>query len=77
MLETSMVQKIDVLHDGQTCRASYFVDHSVVHAMIGERVLLAPLVGGDAAVVVRSLLKGHLLQTSRKMRHVEAWTAIV
>lgn len=72
--QSSVVLDVTVEHEGQIHEATYYVEHGVIHARIGDRVLLAPVVGEeDVEEIVRSLLRGHLLQTARKARHVGRW----
>ena len=70
----SVVLDVDVEHEGQTHRATYFVENDVVHARVGGKVLLSPLGGGDAQEKVRTLLLGHLLLETRKARQAMSWT---
>ena len=63
--QTSIVLEVMVERDGRPYVAPYFVEHGVIHAKIGDRVLLAPLVGGTADEMVRALLCGHLDRLSR------------
>ena len=70
----SVVLDLDVEHEGQTHRATYFVENDVVHARVGGKVLLSPLGGGDAQEKVRTLLLGHLLLETRKARQAMSWT---
>lgn len=73
MEQKSQVLEVEVEHQGEIHRASYFVEGEVVHARIGGKVLRSPLGGGDAAEKVRALLTGHLLLQSRKARNAEIW----
>lgn len=69
----SVVLDVAVEHEGQTHKATYFVEGDVVHAQVGGRVLASPLGGGDAQQKVRTLLLGHLLLESRKARQAASW----
>ena len=63
--QESIVLEVIVERDGRTYAAPYFVEHGVLHAKIGDRVLLLPVVGGNADEMVRALLRGHLGRLSR------------
>lgn len=43
MERQSLVQDVEVRHEGQTYRASYFVEGSTIHAKIGGRTRLSPV----------------------------------
>lgn len=70
----SVVLDVDVEHEGQTHRATYFVEGDVVHARVGGRVLASRLGGSDAQEKVRTLLMGHLLIEARKARQAISWS---
>lgn len=72
----SVVLDVEVQHEGSTHHASYFVEGETIYASVGGRILVAPLTGRPAADTVRSLLAGHLLQQSRKIKHVTRWQAV-
>ena len=63
--QESIVLEARVERDGRLYAAPYFIEHGVIHAKIGSRVLLAPLVGGNADEMVQALLRGHLDRLSR------------
>ena len=69
----SVVLEVEVEFEGQTHRATYFVEGDVVHARVGGRVLVSPLGGGDAEAKVRTLLLGHLQLETRKTRQSARW----
>jgi len=75
MERNSVVQDVEVTHDGQTYRASYFVESNVIHAMIGGRTLLSPIGPVSAGDTVKALLTGYLLQQTRKAGNVAKWSA--
>lgn len=71
--ERSIVRDITVEFEGVEHKASYFVEHGIVHAHVGGRIVPTQLGERDAAELVRSLLLGHLQQTARKARLVSRW----
>lgn len=73
MERQSQVFDVEVDHDGQAHKASYFVEEDKVFANIEGRVLIAPLGSRPAVDTVRSLLSGHLLQQTRKLRQAGRW----
>jgi hypothetical protein len=73
MERESVVLEVEVQHEGNTYRASYFVEGETIHASVGGRMLVAPLASKPAADTVRTLLTGHLVQQSRKIRHSSLW----
>lgn len=73
MEQKSQVLEVEVEHQGQIHRASYFVEGDVVHARIGGKVLRSPLGSGNAADTVRTLLAGHLLLQTRKTQNAKLW----
>jgi hypothetical protein len=73
MERESVVLEVEVQHEGSIYRASYFVEGETIHANVGGRMLIAPLAMKPAADTVKSLLSGHLLQQSRRIRHSGLW----
>lgn len=73
MDRNSVVQEVEVTHEGQTYRASYFVEGNIIHARIGGRTLLSPIGPISAADTVKALLTGHLLQQTRKVGNATKW----
>jgi hypothetical protein len=73
MQQRSIVLEAEVRHAGQTHKAAYYVEGDVVHARVGNRVLVAPLSGGEADDRVKSLLLGHLISESRRAGHAARW----
>lgn len=73
MERSSQVLEVEINHEGSAHRASYFVENQTIYASIGGRVLVAPIGPRTAADTVKTLLSGHLLQQSRKLRHVGRW----
>ena len=71
----SIVQTVQVTHGGDTYSANYFVEQNIIHARIGERVLLSPVGETRPSDTVKALLTGHLLQRSRRMGHIRRWQA--
>ena len=71
--QESIVLEVKVEQDGQIHTAIYFVEHGVVHFKIGDRVLHAPLVGGDAAEIVAANLRGYLARVARRSAHASRW----
>lgn len=76
MERESVVLEVEVQHEGSTYRASYFVEGETIHANVGGRMLIAPLARKPAADTVKTLLSGHLLQQSRKIRHSGLWESL-
>jgi hypothetical protein len=74
MERKSQVLDVEIDHDGQSHRVSYFVEADKIFTRIGGRVLIAPLGSRSAVDTVRTLLSGHLLQQSRKFRQVKRWS---
>lgn len=54
----SIVQTVEVTHGGDTYSASYFVEQDIIHARIGERILLSPVGGTRPSETVKALLTG-------------------
>ncbi|QQR34999.1 hypothetical protein JI749_11490 [Devosia oryziradicis] len=73
MERASVVLEVEVQHEGSAYRASYFVEGNTIHANVGGRLVVAPLVSKPAAETVETLLSGHLQQQSRKLRHSGRW----
>ncbi|MGB3337073.1 MAG: hypothetical protein WBA73_07840 [Devosia sp.] len=73
MERTSQVLEIEINHEGSPHRASYFIENETIYASIGGRMLIAPTGPRPAADTVKTLLSGHLLQQSRKLRHMGRW----
>lgn len=67
MQQISMVLDVEIAENGGTHRASYVVDHGVIHARIGDRIMLRPVGDGDAAEMVSALLRGHLLRDAQEV----------
>lgn len=73
MERQSLVQDVEVSHEGQTYRASYFVEGNTIHAKIGGLILLSPAGAVPAGDTVKALLTGHLLQQTRKAGNASKW----
>lgn len=76
MQQASMIHEVEVTVEGVPHKASYFVEHGVIHAHLGGRMLLSPLNGGDAASMVVALLKGRAAHDARKSRQAGMWREI-
>jgi hypothetical protein len=76
MERESVVLEVEVQHEGNAYRASYFVEGQTIHANVGGRMLVAPLASKPAAETVETLLTGHLQQQSRKIRHSDLWSGL-
>lgn len=68
-----LVQTVEVTHGGETHRAIYFVENSIIHAQIGGHTMLSPLGNAPAANTVRALLTEYLIQRRRVMNQAERW----
>lgn len=64
--QESIVLEARVEQDSQVHTATYFVEHGVVHARIGDRVRLVPLLGGDADEIVSAFLRSNLATVARE-----------
>ena len=73
MQHKSVILDVSVEHQGQIHTASYFVEGDLVHARIGDNVLLSPLGGADAADKVRHLLLAHLAAEARQAEQAATW----
>lgn len=73
MERQSTVFTTSVVFGGSTFEASYYIEHGIIHAHIGGRVLMSPVGTQLAEQTVQTLLTGHLLQQSRKARHFGNW----
>lgn len=69
----SIVQTVEVAHGGDIHSANYFVEQGIIHARIGERILLSPVGKARPSETVKALLSGYLQQRSRKMGHIKRW----
>jgi hypothetical protein len=76
MERQSIVQEVEVEHDGQHLKASYFVEHGIIHASIGGRSISAPIGPSGAAGTVRALLTGQILQNARRMENAVKWSEV-
>ena len=56
----SMVLEVEVQFDGEPHTAAYFVERDVIHAQVGDRVIVTPLLGTDPAETVKTQLLAHL-----------------
>lgn len=74
MERKSQVLEVEVQHDGNLHRASYFVENSIIYTSIGGHMLIAPLGQGEAATTVRMLLSGHLRHNARRLKHARRWS---
>lgn len=68
-----LVQTVEVTHGGEVHRASYFVEHNVIHAQIGGHAMLSPLGNVSAADTVEALLTENLFQRRRVTNQPEHW----
>ena len=71
--QPSLVRDIEIEHEGVSHRATYFIEHGIIHARIGERLLSVPLSIGDPDATVANLLRGHLAQSARRERQASRW----
>ncbi|MET3899738.1 hypothetical protein ABIB57_003700 [Devosia sp. UYZn731] len=75
--QSSMVLDVEVSHHGTVHKASYFVEHGVIHAKIGDGVRQFPLDDGDAGATVMSHLTGYLHQIDRKRALARIWSSVL
>lgn len=75
MEQQSQVLTTEVEFEGEIHSASYYVEHDVIHANIGGRLMSTPLTGISAKCAVQVLLQGYLLQAQRKARQRSSWNA--
>ena len=74
MEPNSTVLEALVRFEGETYQAAYFIENGMIHANIGGRTLMAPLVSDSAEKIVETLLLGHLAQVTRKTRNLSNWS---
>lgn len=74
--QNAMILDVEALHRGTVYKASYFVEHGVIHAKIGHGVRQIPLNNRDAAATVLSHLTGFLQQTDRKRELIRIWSNV-
>ena len=72
----SQVLTTEVAFEGETHPASYYVEHNIIHAQIGGRLMSTPLTYVPAERTVQVLLLGHLQQTTRKRRQLVDWLGV-
>jgi hypothetical protein len=75
MERQSIVETVEVTHEGVVHTASYFVEAGVIHANIGGRVVMCPVGNVPAANTVKALVTAHLLQQARKADQAKRWVA--
>jgi hypothetical protein len=71
----SIVETVEVTHEGEVHAASYYVEAGVIHAYLGGRMIMCPVGNVPAADTVRALLTGHLLQQARRADQAKRWVA--
>ena len=64
----SMVIDVAFEHEAQTHTACYFIEHNLIHAKIGDRLLAVPMLGPSASQLVRALLRDYVLGQPRVYR---------
>lgn len=72
-----MVLDAEVSHHGAVHKASYFVEHGVIHAKIGDSIRQFPLDERNAADTVASHLTGYLHQVERKRELARIWRNVL
>ena len=60
MQRHSIILQVVVQFDGEPHTAAYFVERDVIHAQVGGRVIVTPLLGTDPAETVKAQLLGYL-----------------
>jgi len=74
MERQSQILEVEVQHDGDLHRASYFVENSTIYTNIDGHILIAPLGQSEAATTVRMLLSGHLRHNARRLKQARRWS---
>jgi hypothetical protein len=74
MERQSQIFEVELDQQGETHRATYFVERDMIFTSIGGRMLIAPLGSKPAMETVKSLLSGFLLQQTRKLSQAGRWT---
>ena len=68
-----LVQTVEVKYGGSVHRASYFVEHSIIHAQVSGHLMLSPRGNISAADTVKALLTGRLFQQRRVANQAKRW----
>jgi hypothetical protein len=69
----NIVSDAEVLIDGITHTAPYFVERDVIHAVINGKTYLSPIGPAGAKETVRALLTAMVLEQNRKLKAVRGW----
>jgi hypothetical protein len=73
MEREGLVRDVEVEFDGETHRATYFIQGKVIHAMIGEQSMLLPVGRQQPEAMVRSLLLEKLRRTGFRASFASKW----
>jgi hypothetical protein len=63
MERESQILTTEVEFEGESYSATYYVEHNIIHAHIGGRLMSTPVAHVPAERTVQALLQGHLLQS--------------
>jgi hypothetical protein len=71
----STIRTVDVVFDGIIHRVPYYIEHGIIHAVVGDRPITAPVGFGkkSASVIVVSLVAGHLQAKKRRLAQAASW----
>lgn len=73
MQEESIVRELEVSDGSQAHKATYYVENSVLHARIGEKMISLTIAGEASDEAVRRLLVGHMQTKAWRQRFAEKW----
>lgn len=72
MTRSQMVHKVEITDQGASAKATFYVEHGIIHANIEGKMVALPCIGDDAEGVVRALLTEHIVAQSIRARQNDA-----
>ena len=73
MQEEGIIREIEISDGSKTHKASYFVEHGVLHASVGDKVVRLAVGAHASEEAVRRLLLGHIQTKAWRQRMAERW----
>lgn len=73
MEREGLVQDVEIDVDGQTHRATYFIDNGTIHASVDSKIYLLPLGPGPASDTIKSLMAEKLRRKGFRETLARKW----
>jgi len=75
--QENVVSTVEGVIDGVTHKASYFIDQSVIHAVINGKNYRSPIGPAGANATVKALLNAMVSEQNRKLNAALGWRRVL